>query len=317
MNPLRWIETMARETEQLESLASGGKPVVPIRLNGTNMSLKSPMFQKESEKRQFSTPSAPSDAARDGLEHVGQAKRAPLVSETDGNSDSKESAKDAPWDVSFLHETSLPTTLVQQIQSLATQAESAGSITGAVKSSYRRIRDHVSFEFGKITSQGSTDPNHPGTAMLLDDLCKNTIQKMKALIVMVESETAEDQVVAEATPPPSKAAAGPRSTVSKKQFAEYMSAWLRQNWTNPYPDEDGLVEMAAACDTTSTVVGNWLINARTRKWRPAIVKAFEMGRPADLLLEDSLNVFDGQPLRDLAPGENTEFYPAAKRTKRN
>jgi hypothetical protein len=48
-------------------------------------------------------------------------------------------------------------------------------------------------------------------------------------------------------------------------------------------------------------VSNWLINARTRKWRPSIIKAYEMERPADLLLEDSINIFCGKSVRKLDP----------------
>ena len=86
---------------------------------------------------------------------------------------------------------------------------------------------------------------------------------------------------------------------SKKDFAEVMNHWLRENWTNPYPDDEGLTQIANSCGCTPSVVSNWLINARTRKWRPAIVKAFENGRPASLLHEDSMNIFDGKPLRDI------------------
>lgn len=62
--------------------------------------------------------------------------------------------------------------------------------------------------------------------------------------------------------------------------------------------------MASDCGTTATVVGNWLINARTRKWRPAVVKAFELNRPSHLLLEDSINLFEDKPLRDLTEYES-------------
>jgi len=87
--------------------------------------------------------------------------------------------------------------------------------------------------------------------------------------------------------------------IPKRDLAKYMTAWLRQNWTNPYPDEDGVAEMALMCGTTTSVINNWLINARTRKWRPAIIKATELNRPADVLLEDSLCIFDGKPVRPL------------------
>ena len=80
----------------------------------------------------------------------------------------------------------------------------------------------------------------------------------------------------------------------KKFFTNYMNKWLKNNWTNPYPDDEGLAIMATENCTTETIISNWLINARTRKWRPSIVKAFELERPADMLMEDSIRIFDGE-----------------------
>ena len=84
-----------------------------------------------------------------------------------------------------------------------------------------------------------------------------------------------------------------------------MTSWLRANFTNPYPDDEGLIQMAHHCGTTNQVISNWLINARTRKWRPAIIKATELGRPSDMLLEDSINIFDGKPVRQIATNQAT------------
>ena len=88
---------------------------------------------------------------------------------------------------------------------------------------------------------------------------------------------------------------------AKKKVADYMTNWLRRNWINPYPDELGLEQMAKDCGTSKTVVNNWLINSRTRKWRPAISKAYELGRPTAFLKEDSIRIFDGKPLQELTP----------------
>ena len=88
-------------------------------------------------------------------------------------------------------------------------------------------------------------------------------------------------------------------SMKKQDLSKYMTDWLRDNWTNPYPDDFALHQMSKECNSSTTVVSNWLINARTRKWRPAIVKAYDMNRPADLLLEDSINIFCGKPLRPL------------------
>jgi hypothetical protein len=96
-----------------------------------------------------------------------------------------------------------------------------------------------------------------------------------------------------------KLTTSPNGECSKKDFSEVMNNWLRQNWTNPYPDDEGLMQIANSCGCHPSVVSNWLINARTRKWRPAIVKAFENKRPASYLHEDSMNIFDGKPLRSI------------------
>ena len=46
-------------------------------------------------------------------------------------------------------------------------------------------------------------------------------------------------------------------------------------------------------------INNWLVNIRTRKWRPSIADAFDAKRPAALLLEDSVRVFDEKKLRSI------------------
>ena len=96
-------------------------------------------------------------------------------------------------------------------------------------------------------------------------------------------------------------------TGSKPDMIVYMTAWLRDNWINPYPDDVVLSEMAAHCGTTPTIIGNWLINTRTRKWRPAIVKAMQLNRLAAYLLEDSLCFFDGRPVRPLNEMSRTGY----------
>ena len=142
--------------------------------------------------------------------------------------------------------------------------------------------------------------------VLLDTLYEETIQKLKTLVAdrqnfqQQKSPSAaqdkyalQDQLI--------RKMVDQHAHQTKQEVAKYMTAWLRANWTNPYPDDEDLEVMAAHCRTTVQVINNWLINARTRKWRPSIVKAGELGRPADLLLEDSVNIFDGKPLREINP----------------
>ena len=138
---------------------------------------------------------------------------------------------------------------------------------------YQTLQHRMHYLFGQINHQETerSDNYH----RMLDDLYEETIDQLRRLL----------------NPSSSSSTPHPRSTAD---LTSYMTEWLRQNFTNPYPDEAGLAEMALACGTTPTVISNWLINARTRKWRPAIVQATELGHSADRLLEDALCIFNGE-----------------------
>lgn len=100
-------------------------------------------------------------------------------------------------------------------------------------------------------------------------------------------------------------------------FKNILSGWVRANMWNPFPCDKVLQQLVhqvvdAGCITLSSKkrldagstyilqkeaaeekINNYLINTRTRKWRPAIEIAFDMKRPASLLLEDAEAIFDG------------------------
>ena len=119
---------------------------------------------------------------------------------------------------------------------------------------------------------------------------------------------------------PSKPPAKP--TKGKDAFGACMTVWLMHNFTNPYPDEVMLKSLAhylivkVKCiklnpndadilkgktpeEIACARINNWLVNARTRKWRPAIEDAFNAKRPAALLLEDSIRTLGGEELRPI------------------
>jgi len=192
--------------------------------------------------------------------------------------------------------------LAVQVETQSVQQQQA-DLQEQLQYAYGAVKELFHFKFGRILDQcpyGSADFGE--SRMLVNVLYDETIQKMQNLLKRDKAKESDEEematldtklaaVVAQAT--------AVETHVPKKDFSEYMTTWLRENWTNPYPDEDGLAEMAATCGTTAIIVSNWLINARTRKWRPAIVKATDMGRPSELLLEDSIRIFDGRPLRHL------------------
>ena len=106
-------------------------------------------------------------------------------------------------------------------------------------------------------------------------------------------------------------------------FKEEMTMWLRKNWSNPYTDETTLHCLAnkliylgcislgeettaflsptecaeTLVSVTKEKVRTWLMNMRTRHWRRCLREACENRRPAAILIEDSICIFDGKPLR--------------------
>ena len=146
--------------------------------------------------------------------------------------------------------------------------------------------------------------------LALNKLYEETISKFQDIVETVTTGKKPHRVNSaslKAPPATSSSASFENHPGGKKDLSKFMTAWLRDNWTNPYPDDEGLSVMARECGTTPTVVSNWLINARTRKWRPAIVKAVELKRPADMLLQDSLCIFDGGTVAPLEMDEVMQF----------
>lgn len=225
-------------------------------------------------------------------------------------------SKPKDWDLYFLGADNDPQAsgYVCQITSLVVHIESLTHQDVDVPAK-ALIEDYplVQFRFEHIFNRIIENPDY-----------KSEAEKRRALTTLYEETIAKLQDIAETatfgekprgnnsaskmTPPPvASSVSFETSPVAKKDLSKYMTAWLRDNWTNPYPDEEGLAEMASACGTTPTIVSNWLINARTRKWRPAIIKAVELNRPADYLLEDSLCIFDGGTVAPLPAPDNLDL----------
>jgi hypothetical protein len=183
-----------------------------------------------------------------------------------------------------------PTRQVERYQRLVEHCH-ARSSHAVFWNEYQAIQSLHQFLMNKIQSQLPFPcPEYP---LAVERLYHETSDRLEALLLSPSSVDS--------------------STASKVDMPVYMTAWLRENWINPYPDDIILNEMAAHCGTTPTVVSNWLINARTRKWRPAIAKAMELNRPAKHLLEDSLCFFDGRPSRALSASEQNAAAASARK----
>jgi hypothetical protein len=105
------------------------------------------------------------------------------------------------------------------------------------------------------------------------------------------------------------------TAMSMKDRGVFLTHWIRQEFTYPYPDKDYLCEMAKVCGTTADVIDNWLINNRVRRWRPALAKAAALGRPADNLLEDAIAIFDGKVVRPQKEEKPVVLLASTKRKR--
>jgi len=296
MNPLEMITHLARATEEAE--VAKGISAGPICVGETKLSSETPPIPQL-------TKSTDRQKKKRGVKDTLSAADATTEDEDDPY-------PLPPWDLSFLlANDEYASDAVKHLQFLAYTVESMPQYA-LVGGSYQRIRDHVAASSSWIHASYSGRLSAQSTSekmSLLHNLYAETIQQMTSLVEMtrmlgpMEKEDAEPEIKPE---------------LPNREFAEYMTMWLKKHWTNPYPDDAGLEMMANDCGKTITVVSNWLINARTRKWRPSIVKAFELKRPANLLLEDSINLFDGEPLRDLTEYEASQVesqVPVNKRRK--
>jgi len=219
----------------------------------------------------------------------------------------------APWNHRFITDidyTKEGHDAVAVLGQLALQIESSPSYDLFILS-YKRIRDQFTQAWATITKQypGSRHANEISSLIRsrLNLLYAETVEQMESLLFMTMETAPTSAYQTQFTSTESRTSSPVNKEFSKKSLAEYMNNWLKDNWTNPYPDDDGLAIIAKEVGTSPIVVSNWLINARTRKWRPAIVKAFNLGRPAGMLKQDAINIFEGtpvQPLHQNSPSES-------------
>jgi hypothetical protein len=285
---MRTMWTAQPVLQWLESLASAseGCGSEPVIIDGTRLSDPTPLPSTNNSGYDFSSPIPFNLAYNNKPKH---------------------------WDLTYIqHHDPNSWTSVRQIEAMACLVEEKRNLA----TSYHAIQTLLKYLFGRIMEQPSRSVDE--RQFLLNALYQDTISKLSKLI--------ENDGKTQLTPDVPKLISTQQNQ-KKKDFSDIMTGWLLDNWTNPYPDDDGLAGLAAETDTTPTIVGNWLINARTRKWRPAIIKATQnLDRPASLLLEDSINIFVGNPLREYNEDESdmcasdllsldAVFYPSNKRYK--
>lgn len=175
-----------------------------------------------------------------------------------------------------------------------------------MKPALNQIRDHFTFSQSRAKLGGE-----------FEMLCVETTERLTSLLLLIDRNLRVDAsppitpLSTQSTPTINNVHRGikPRSTPSsanKAAFQARMTTWLVANWINPYPDEAVTHQLAYETGETPHVVNTWLVNARSRRWRPAVLKAFDLKRPSDYLWEDSINLFEDKPLRPIDEDEDME-----------
>ena len=314
---LEWVESLATAAETAEVLSSPGIRTSPITIGGIALGEPSPAIAIETHppsiasSSRLTNTSLPCNWCPEGDIRDVSPKR---------------------WDLTYLaNYDPMSWMFVQSLREVAVRIEqllehgiglASNQAREHLDVAYRMAHSRLEFTFHRIMSQFpyGTPPECGELRFLLDALYSETIQKLEDLLT---EATGKSTASSGAIPAPPDLQNGMHSSVPstssctpsngsipssddqpKQELSTYMTGWLLENWTNPYPDEAGLVQMANICNTTPGVVSNWLINARTRKWRPSIIKATQRtDRPSAVLLEDSIRIFQGEPLRELASGK--------------
>lgn len=187
------------------------------------------------------------------------------------------------------------------------------------KSRLEDIRDHFTFSFARLKSL-SDDQTMSG----FEELCREAVRRLQYLATTMSGiplplEECSSHAIT-TTPDTTHSVAttmqhSPARSTDRTAFHAHMNNWLRANWINPYPDEAVSHQLAYETGEDVNVVNTWLVNARSRRWRPAVLKAYELGRPSEYLLEDSINIFEDQPLRPIKENDPVFTSESNKRAR--
>lgn len=198
-----------------------------------------------------------------------------------------------PWDLEFLLKHNPDDTMskiaTKELSSLARKFEAMRMYNDwGCNNSYNRMREET-FEASKNIAESTCTKEEKNNDF--SQLYSDTISHMRVLIAMAE------QLEKEQEEKNTKAEKPTHRPLNKKEFTEWMITYLKDNWTNPYPDRPAIMEIAEKTGAKYSTVNNWLINARTRKWKPSIQQAIDMQLPSATLERDSKNIFDERFLK--------------------
>ena len=305
MNPIEWIDDLNMKAKIAEELNTGGETPSKMKPLRTPMT-KSPFMPFSPATPSVEYPSFEGSVCHSLLQSPflvtsSSFDESNLTQDVDkllGNIDVE--AMPQWWDFRSLQ----PCPSVERIRALVLAIEGQPKFI-EMKSSLEQVRDHFTFSFSQLKAYHGSQ-----YVESFEQLCQRTIDRLQSILVLLV-KGGHDGLPTQTTPVTS--AGETRSsptTANKEAFQMHMNNWLRANWFNPYPDEAVSHQLAYETGENVHVVNTWLVNARSRRWRPSILKAFELNRPSEFLLEDSINIFEAKQVRRLDSPDPTNHKSA-------
>lgn len=295
MNPIEWIDDLKVKAKSAEELSTGG---------GTP--LKNPMRTPTSNKKSTFMALSPAFPSVEYPSYEGSLYESPdllqspflvISSSDDSNlppdvdkllSNIDVDAMPQWWDFRSLQ----PCPSVERIRALVLAIEGQPKFL-EMKSTLEQTRDHFTFSLSQLKAY------HGGQYVeSFELLCQGTIDRLQSILVLLVKGHDTSPIMTTPITCTGETRSSP-ATANKEAFQLHMNNWLRANWFNPYPDEAVSHQLAYETGENVHVVNTWLVNARSRRWRPSILKAFELNRPSEFLLEDSINIFEAKQVRRL------------------
>jgi hypothetical protein len=311
MTPMAWIDALNAKAKASEELKKGS--MASFKTDTT----KPTVTETPPPRSAFVMPPSGEKRARDafatGSNFQGGAQPQPSFPASSSSLDTlpadvakllsevKTASMPLFWDFGCLQ----PSEQVEKIRRLVLAIEGQTKFM-EMKPAFEQVRDHFTFSLSQCRA-----------SQQFEMLCQDTIGRLQSLLLILVNKLQEGNTIGSTQSTPRAANGNVRSSLAapnKALFHNHMNNWLRANWINPYPDEAVSHQLAYETGETLHVVNTWLVNARSRRWRPAVLKAFELNRPSELLWEDSIALFEGKPLRSME-GQASAANPKRLRLK--
>lgn len=165
---------------------------------------------------------------------------------------------------------------MKQIENLVIKVEGRHNYKVCIPS-YYRLRDWVNGECSAIQHS-----NFSGLDKMKEviRIYASTIEQLNVLLTSITQQLTSE----------------PNDDSMTIKYSTILYKWLKENWTNPFPDDIDATEMVRIIGRTHDQIQTWLCNNRSRRWNAAMYASLERVSQGEIsaaqMKEDSLGLVD-------------------------